>query len=128
MPMMVDAEIGMPLDVNACQGIWWDELDPGESRLLDCPKQLFTYIFTCAAFNPVKPVPVETLHPDDAELLDNPTILSGPGASGNAHQLSGQAGRSRIRPEETWLRGTTYMAKNDAPRAQMISSRAVNAE
>ena len=33
MPMMIDSEIGMPLDLNACGGIWWDEVDPGECTL-----------------------------------------------------------------------------------------------
>jgi hypothetical protein len=36
MPMMVDSEIGMPLDLNACAGIWWDEVDSGK-RQNDCP-------------------------------------------------------------------------------------------
>jgi len=30
MPMMVDSEIGMPLDLNACGGLWWNEVDSGE--------------------------------------------------------------------------------------------------
>jgi hypothetical protein len=48
MPMMVDSEIGMPLDLNACAGIWWDEVDSGEhqdSRSSPSPGRLIlTYL------------------------------------------------------------------------------------
>jgi hypothetical protein len=72
-------------------------------------------------FNPLKPVPIDSLHPDDAELLELPDIVLGAGGSGTQHQLPGTAGRPRIRVEETWLRGTTYMGKNDGSKAPTIA-------
>lgn len=125
MPMMVDSEIGMPLDLNACEGIWWDEVDPGELKLApaseDPGMNLTDSSIWLLAFNPVRPVPIDQLHPDDAELLEMPNIVLGAGGSGTQHQLPGTAGRPRIRVEETWLRGTTYMGKNDGSKAPTIA-------
>ena len=39
MPMMIDSEIGMPLDLNACGGLWWNEVDSGELQF-SLPKLL----------------------------------------------------------------------------------------
>lgn len=93
---MVDAELGMPLDLLACPSVFWDQVDP--------------------AFNPSVPAAMGEMDPMDAELLENPTLTSTTTAAAAASSTS------RIRPEETWLRGTTYMAKNDAPRRTAHSS------
>jgi hypothetical protein len=74
------------------------------------------------------PVPIESLHPDDAELLDSPNVTLGASGSGTQHQLPGTAGRPRIKVEETWLRGTTYMGRTDSARAQTMPNKVADVE
>lgn len=52
----------------------------------------------------------------------------GASGSGTQHQLPGTAGRPRIKVEETWLRGTTYMGRTDSARAQNMPIKAADVE
>lgn len=85
-PMLLDAEMGMPIDLNDFDGVW----DGDDS-----------------AINPVHDAE-RVLDPADAELLA-PLTIGGPNGVAGAAAHTGPAGK----PEVSWMRNTSYLAKMD---------------
>lgn len=101
LPMMIDSEIGMPLDLNAFDGIWSD--DASLNRGLNPPPP-------STAGRAGKPV----LDPEDQALLEAParsTIINGVVSASNFVQ-AGSLTQTYHKPEVAWLRNTTYLSRD----------------
>jgi RNA polymerase II-associated factor 1 len=99
--MMIDSEIGMPLDLNAFDGIWSD--DAALNRGLNPPPP-------STAGRMGKPV----LDPEDQALLEAParsTIINGVVSASNFVQ-AGSLTQTYHKPEVAWLRNTTYLSRD----------------
>lgn len=109
--MMVDSEIGMPLDLNAFDGIWSDEASL--NRELNPPP-------VTAGARTGKP----TLDPEDLALLDAParsTIINGVVSSSNYVQ-AGSLTQTYHKPEVAWLRNTTYLSRDIGKKGAVSSN------
>lgn len=106
LPMMIDSEIGMPLDLNAFDGMWTS--DTRANTLLNPPRA------TKGAAAAAKQSPPAALDPEDAALLEPParsTILNGVVTSANYVQ-AGSLKQTYHKPEVAWLRNTTYLSRD----------------
>jgi RNA polymerase II-associated factor 1 len=106
LPMMIDSEIGMPLDLNAFDGIW-------TSETLQNPQ-----------LNPGKTTKPPVLDPEDAALLEPPsrsTILNGVVSAANYVQ-AGSLKQTYHKPEVAWLRNTTYLSRDTGKKGAVGAS------
>lgn len=117
--MMIDGEIGMPLDLNAWDGIWSGEA-AGESGRQPVPLRI--RLISIPDLNPSDFVSESSMHPDDLLLLDPPSSTNQLAASasngtlgvGPASQMvtAGSLKQNYHKPEVSWLRTTTYATKD----------------
>ncbi|KAJ6484957.1 RNA polymerase II-associated protein [Mycena vulgaris] len=101
LPMIVDAECGMPLDLGKWESLWLEEDDDPKSRWALLDKEL----------NPsASDLPV--LDPEDAELLAE---LAPPSATFNGQTASGPSTPLPI--HVPWLRKTEYISREGVQRS-----------
>jgi RNA polymerase II-associated factor 1 len=117
LPMMIDSEIGMPLDLNAFDGIW-----SGETK-------------SNPHLNPVEQATANgsakkaALDPEDLALLEAPsrsTIINGVVSSSNFVQ-AGSLKQTYHKPEVAWLRNTTYLSRDTGKKVGLPSNGAAGA-
>lgn len=88
LPMLLDAEMGMPIDLNAFEGVW-DGND--------------------ASLNPT--VEQAKLDPADSALLAPLRILAQP-----ANGAPGTSTPSSLKPEVSWMRNSSYIQRKETVR------------
>ncbi|TDL23983.1 RNA polymerase II-associated protein [Rickenella mellea] len=93
LPMVVDAEMGMPLDLSKYEALWEDDEDD-------------------SALNP-DPRNVPPLDPKDQFLLGEPSSFGGPYVNGS----SGSSTPVPSMPHVSWLRKTEYISREGVNRA-----------
>ncbi|KAJ9124024.1 hypothetical protein QFC22_000817 [Naganishia vaughanmartiniae] len=101
--MMIDSEIGMPLDLNAFDGIWSGETN-GNTHLNPVE----------ASISSLGPAKRAALDPEDLALLEAPsrsTIINGVVSSSSFVQ-AGSLKQTYHKPEVAWLRNTTYLSRD----------------
>ncbi|GHJ88573.1 hypothetical protein NliqN6_4975 [Naganishia liquefaciens] len=109
LPMMIDSEIGMPLDLNAFGGMWTAETRGNPN--LNPPRPTKT---VAGKQQPQASPDAAALDPEDAALLEPParsTILNGVVSSANYVQ-AGSLKQTYHKPEVAWLRNTTYLSRD----------------
>ncbi|KAJ9105146.1 hypothetical protein QFC19_003604 [Naganishia cerealis] len=105
LPMMIDSEIGMPLDLNVFDGIWSGETK--DNTHLNPLQQ------AAIANGSEKKTPA-ALDPEDMALLEAPsrsTIINGVVSASNFVQ-AGSLKQTYHKPEVAWLRNTTYLSRD----------------
>jgi RNA polymerase II-associated factor 1 len=111
LPMMVDSEIGMPLDLNAFDGIWSDEASLNRGLNPTPP---------ASGSRAGKPAALDA---EDLALLDAParsTIINGVVSSSNYVQ-AGSLTQTYHKPEVAWLRNTTYLSRDIGKKGAVAS-------
>ncbi|KAJ7210565.1 RNA polymerase II-associated protein [Mycena pura] len=123
LPMIVDAEMGMPLDLGRWEALWleegaqdgvdsdsagdirarWAMLDAGTSRLHELARQL----------NP-DPRDLPALDPEDVALLEEVAPPSTPFGNGNSQSASGPS--TPLPTHVPWLRKTEYISREGVQR------------
>ncbi|KAJ7625520.1 RNA polymerase II-associated protein [Roridomyces roridus] len=107
LPMIVDAECGMPLDLGKWESLWVDKDDAssGDNRA--------RWKALDAELNP-DPYDLPVLDPDDAALMAE----LAPPAAGNAFSNGVASGSSTPLPSHvSWLRKTEYISREGVQRA-----------
>ncbi|KAF8556690.1 Paf1-domain-containing protein [Imleria badia] len=96
LPMIVDAECGMPLDLGRWECLWDDDVD--DSTLNPDPENL------------------PPLDPKDRFLLGDPSANSAPYTNGAA-SVSGSGASTPLPAHVPWLRKTEYLSREGVQRA-----------
>ncbi|KAH0835703.1 RNA polymerase II-associated [Lanmaoa asiatica] len=99
LPMIVDAECGMPLDLGRWECLWDDDFDD-------------------AALNP-NPENLPSLDPKDRFLLGDPSANSAPYTNGAA-PASGSGASTPLPAHVPWLRKTEYLSREGVQRTSSI--------
>lgn len=115
LPMIVDAECGMPLDLGRWECLWDEDVDDSG------PCHPFLHILPhshdahCSALNPdAENLPL--LDPKDRFLLGDPSANAAPYTNGGA-PASGSGASTPLPAHVPWLRKTEYISREGVQRS-----------
>ena len=115
LPMIVDAECGMPLDLGRWECLWEEDADDSSALFFILTNDINSKIrLRNTGLNP-DPLNLPSLDPRDAFLLADPSTSSG------AYPTNGgsQPGSGSIQPtlaNVSWLRKTEYITRESSQR------------
>jgi RNA polymerase II-associated factor 1 len=119
LPMIVDAELGMPLDLGQWECLWEEDADDLGTPYVS-PSLFALDLHICIeALNP-DPENLPKLDPKDAFLLGDPSSSSAP-------YINGASSSSPSTPlaHVPWLRKTEYISREGVQRSQAVQETCV---
>jgi RNA polymerase II-associated factor 1 len=114
LPMIVDAELGMPLDLGQWECLWEEDTDDSGTPYVSPSLFALDILISIEALNP-DPGNLPKLDPKDAFLLGDPSLSSAPYVNGTP-----TSGPSTPMAHVPWLRKTEYISREGVQRSQSV--------
>lgn len=122
LPMIVDAECGMPLDLSLWESLWDEDADDS-GAWASCTRGSTDTIDLRTALNP-DPDNLPTLDPKDRFLLGDPSSSSTPFSNGPTSGVV-TSSSTPLPAHVPWLRKTEYLSREGVQRSQSIQEMSV---